>query len=95
MLESIRSIITGSVETQTPMPSTLDELKDYCTAARDRWKELVSNEPDDAPSRFPHGYYEMGFALVGAEPVNSLAELENRLDVARRIKLSGWPPFLN
>ncbi len=94
MLEAIRSIITGSVETQPPRPSTLDELEAYCTATRDRWEELVANEPAASPSRFPHGYYEMGFALVGAEPV-SLSELQKRLDVARRINLSGWTPFLN
>ena len=94
MLEAIRSIITGSVETQPPTPNAVDELRDYCTAAHDRWKELVSNEPDDSASRFPHGYYEMGFALVGAKPANSLAELQDRLSVARRIKLSGWTPFL-
>ena len=94
MLEAIRSIITGSVETQSPMPNALDELRDYCTAANDRWEALVSNEPDDAASRFPQGYYEMGFALVGAKPANSLAELQDRLDVARQIKLSGWTPFL-
>lgn len=73
----------------------LDELEAYCIATRDRWKELVSNEPADSPSRFPHGYYEMGFALVGAEPVNSFGEVERRLNVARMIKLSGWAPFLN
>ena len=94
MLEAIRSIVTGSVETQPPIPNALDELQDYCTAAHDRWEALVSNEPDDAASRFPHGYYEMGFALVGAKPANSRAELQDRLSVARRIKLSGWTPFL-
>ena len=88
MLEAIRSIITGRVETQNLMPNTLDDLHDYCTAARDRWKELVSSEPDASPARFPHGYYEMAFSLVGATPANSLGELQDRLR-------SGWPPFLH
>ena len=95
MLESIRSIITGSVETQDSVPNALDDLQDYCTAARGRWEEKVRNEPDDSPARFPHGYYEMAFSLVGATPANSLGELQDRLRDTGRIDLSGWPPFLH
>lgn len=95
MLEAIRSIVTGRVETQNSMPNALDDLRDYCTAAHDRWKELVSDEPDNSPARFPHGYYEMAFSLVGATPANSLGELQGRLREAGRIDLSGWPPFLH
>ena len=94
MLEAIRSVITGSVETPTSIPNALDDLQDYCTSARGRWEELVSDEPDNSPARFPHGYYEMAFSLVGATPANDLIELQNRLSVARQIKLSGWTPFL-
>ena len=95
MLEAIRSIMTGRVELQDSRPSVLDDLRDYCTAAHDRWKELVLDAPDDSPVRFPHGYYEMAFSLVNATPVNDLDELQNRLGIARQIKLSGWPPFLD
>ena len=56
MLEAIRSIVTGRVETQDSIPNALDDLRDYCTSARGRWKELVSDEPDNSPARFPHGY---------------------------------------
>ena len=94
MLESIRSIITGRIEMQDSIPNVLDELQDYCIEAHDRWKELVSREPDDSPARFPHGYYEMAFSLVGATPVNSRTEVQNRLRVAQQTDLSGWPPFL-
>ena len=96
MLESIRSIITGRVEMQdSTRPSVLDDLQDYCTAAHDRWKELVVSAPDDSPVKFSHGYYEMAFSLVNATPVNDFDELQNRLDIARQIKLSGWTPFLD
>ena len=96
MLESIRSIITGRVEMQDSKPNVLDDLQKYCTAAHDSWEELVLNAPDDSPAKFPHGYYEMAFSLVGATPpVNSLHELQNRLIVAQQTDLSGWPPFLN
>ncbi|MDE2741855.1 MAG: ATP-binding protein [Gemmatimonadota bacterium] len=95
LLEAIRSIVTGRVETPNSIPTALDDLRDYCTSARGRWEELVSDEPDNSPARFPHGYYEMAFSLVGATPVNDLIELQDRLSVARRTKLSGWPPFLD
>ena len=76
MLEAIRSIITGRVEMQNLMPNALDDLQDYCTAAHGRWEELVSDEPDNSPARFPHGYYEMAFSLVGAAPANDLINFE-------------------
>ena len=94
MLEAFRLIMTGSVETPTSIPNALDDLQDYCTSAHGRWEELVSDEPDLSPARFPHGYYEMAFSLVGAPPMNNLIELQDRLSVARQIKLSGWTPFL-
>ena len=95
MLEAIRSIMTERVELQDSRPSVLEDLQDYSTAAHDRWKELVLNAPDDSPVKFSHGYYEMAFSLVGATPMNGFDELQNRLSIARQIKLSGWTPFLD
>ena len=94
MLEAFRSIMAGRVETQNSMPNGLDDLRDYCTVAHDRWKELVSDEPDNSPAQFPHGYYEMAFSLLDATPANDLIKLQDRLRETRRIKLSGWTPFL-
>ena len=94
MMEANRST-TGGVEAQNSIPNALDDLRDYSTSARGRWSELVSDEPDNSPARFPHGYYEMAFSLVGATPADSLGELQKRLSAARRIKLSGWPLFLD
>ena len=84
---------TESVEAQNSMPNALDDLRDYSASAHGRWEELVSDEPDNSPARFPHGYYEMAFSLVGAAPTNDLSELKNRLSEAGRINWSGWPPF--
>ena len=95
MLEGIRSIVLGRVELQEPTPNALSELQTYCDEARDRWKELVADQPKEAPARFPDGYYEMGFSLVGAQPANGLTDVQSRLTNARRIKLTGWPVFLN
>ena len=95
MLDAVRSIVLGHTEAQGSSADPLEELNQYCTAARERWTELASDLPIDSPSRFPHGYYEMGFALVGATPAAGLAELNRRLGAAQAIRLSGWTPFLD
>ena len=94
MLEAIRSIVSGRVEHQNPVPNALSELQTYCNEARERWRELVAGEPEESPARFPHGYYEMGFSLAGAQPANGLAEIRDKLAIAQRIKLTGWSTFL-
>jgi hypothetical protein len=94
MLEAIRSIVSGRIEVPNTEPNALGLLGEFCNQAKNRWQELVEGEPQDSPSRFPNGYYEMGFGLVGASPTKSLAELHDSLATARRIKLTGWTPFL-
>ena len=94
MLEAIRSIVSGRVEAQQLPPDAREALREFCDAARARWQELTVEEPENAPPRFPHGFYEMGFSLVGATPANGLADLQDRLRQARRIRLTGWTPFL-
>ena len=94
MLDAIRAIVTGQVEAQNPVPSAAAELRNFCDAAYARWQELASELPNGSPARFPHGYYEIGLSLLGATPADDLNELERRLDVARRINLSVWTPFL-
>jgi hypothetical protein len=95
MLEAIRSIVSGRVQQHEMPPGALEVLRVFCDQAYQRWQALTSNEPTDAPPRFPHGFYEMGFSLVGATPANGLADLQDRLRLARRIKLTGWTPFLD
>ena len=94
MLDAIRAIVTGQVEAQNPVPNAAAELRIFCDGAYARWQELASELPNGSPARFPHGYYEIGLSLPGATPADGLNELERRLDVARRINLSGWTPFL-
>ena len=96
MLDAIRTIMSRQVEAEASVPTAPDELQDYCLAARSRWSELVSsaNLSDDAPARFPHGYWEIGLSLVGAIPSESLNGLRNRMNTASRISFTGWPLFL-
>jgi len=94
MLEAIQSIVSGRVEPIAVAPNVLADLRAFSEAARVRWQDLIADEPPNAPSRFPNGYYEMAFSLVGAVPAKGLAILQERLREARRIKLTGWTPFL-
>jgi hypothetical protein len=95
MLEAIRSIVSGRVEVHNLPPDALEQLRSFCEAGRGRWAELTTELLPQAPMRYPYGYYEMGFSLVGAKPARGLAELQERLNAARRIKLTGWTPFLD
>jgi hypothetical protein len=94
MLEAIRSIVSGRVEPPAQRPNERDEVHAFCEAARARWSELSSELPNGSPGRFPLGHYELGFVLIGETPAASLAELQRRLEAARRIRLTGWPVFL-
>ena len=95
MLEAIRSIVSGRVDPLVPVRDAAAELHAFVEAGRARWQELTADMPTDAPARFPHGYYEMGFSLVGAEAAPNLSVLQDRLTVARQIRLTGWSTFLS
>lgn len=95
MLEAIRAIVSGRVGVHGGSPNVMEQLRAFCDAGRARWAELTEPLPGNAPGLFPHGYYEMGFALAGAQPAGGLADLKDRLRHARRIKLTGWTPFLD
>ena len=94
MLDAIRAIVTGRVDAGPAVPSAEERFAAFVAGAQKRWAELVADLRPDMPARFPHGYYEMAFALEGAEPAAGLADLQERLAVARRVKLTGWSTFL-
>ena len=58
-----------------------------------RWRALVDRLPADAPARFPHGWYQIDYALVGDLRSVGLPEYEAMLrqSVPRK---TGWPAFL-
>lgn len=94
MLEAIRAIVSGRVDARDIPEDALETLKAFCQRGYARWQELTANEANDAPPRFPNGFYEMGFMLVGATPAPNLGTLQERLRIARQVKLTGWTPFL-
>ena len=94
MLDAIRAILTGRIDAERMLPDAAASLEAFCDGARERWRALTAAEPAQSPSRFPHGFYELGFKLVGAEPAPSMVELRNRMVQAGRVQHTGWTPFL-
>ena len=82
-------------DSHTSRPDQLSLLGNYCHHSRERWTSVISNEPDDSPSRFPNGYCEMGFDLIGSEPVTNFRELYAQLMGANMPIYSSWSPFTN
>ena len=95
MLDAIRGIVEGTAESPNPAPDAQAQLRSFCDDSRGRWGELVEQLPERAAARFPCGWYEIAFSLLGAQPAVTLTALRDRLAKARRIRLTGWPPFLD
>ena len=82
-----------TAEAKSLAPTAFDKLKNFCVDASERWRELISSQPENSPARFPHGYFEMGFSLIDAMPASNLGELQKRLHVAMRTIYTNCPPF--
>ena len=95
LLDAIRAIVEGRAESPDPTPDAQAQLRLFCDHSRARWEELIKQLPQASAARFPCGWHEIAFSLPGAQPAVSLAELRDRLAKAGRIKLTGWPPFLD
>jgi hypothetical protein len=93
LLDAMRAIVEGGIELDTTASDPLKHLEEFCHAAHGRWEGLVHEEAAESPSRFPHGYYEMGFCLVDAVPQENRSDLRQRLEQAGSTTLTGWPPF--
>ena len=92
MLDAIRTILHGHVDAENTSPEVADGLKSFCETAHDRWLTLIADEPSYSPARLPEGYYEMGFSLVGVQPLKKLNELRTRLREAGRNGLTDGLP---
>ena len=94
LLDAMRSIMAGVIPTSAPMtPTRLDQLTGFEQQAAARWEARIAPLSKDAPPRFNHGHYDVGFAIDGDFDRVSLAELRDVIQSAVR-NHSGWPPFL-
>ena len=94
MLSAIRSIVLGRAETETAAPNLLHDFEDFRTTSFERWQTLTEHLGPTSPEKFPNGYYEISIHPTHAVPADTLTVLQERLSRARRIKLTGWTPFL-
>lgn len=60
-------------------PNALKDLRIFSEEAYARWKELVTQEPKEALIQFTHGYYEIAFSFVNAQPEQEITNLRDRI----------------
>jgi len=65
----------------------------FVSEALMRWRELTKNLPSDSQGRFPHGSYQLDYALEGDLPHFELHKFRDILEKAV-IRHTGWPLFL-
>lgn len=95
LLDAMRSIMAGVLPgaDTPPKPTLVDRLKAFAADADRRWRALVANVPEKAPARFPHGYYDVTFAIDAEFERKSLSAMNDIMRSSVR-NHSGWPPFL-
>ena len=94
MLSAIRAIVLGRTETETETTDSGQEFDDFRITSFEKWRELTNCLSPDSPECFPNGYYQVSIHPIGSSPTDTLGVLQERLSHARRIKLTGWDPFL-
>ena len=94
MLDAIRTIVLGKVDSETVESSSKQAIDRFCESSLARWKDNTKDLNPHSSERFPKGSYEVAIHPVGTETVKNLTILRERLAHARRIKLTGWTPFL-
>ena len=91
MFDQIRDLITGAVPQveQTTAPARLDA---WIEAGFKRWRALIQKLPEDVGPRFPHGYYNVAYEIIGESRQIAPAHLPETLR-ASVVNHTGWPPF--
>jgi hypothetical protein len=91
--EAVGFIVAGDASVRSGGTVARDGLKEFTAKAHARWAKLVSELPLNDVARFPNGYYEQCFQILGAKPLPTLAELLRALKEAGSIRYTGWGPF--
>jgi hypothetical protein len=93
MLDAIRTIVQGHV---APVSLDLqhDDLLDFLNASVTRWEVLRNTLPANSEARILDGHYEIAFEVLYAPTVPNFVELQGKMEEARRIRHTGWGPFI-
>jgi len=94
LLDSIRSIIQGRAG-GLPQQADSNRLRSFSEASEARWSSLVNDLPANDPARFPHGFYELGFEIIGGKTLPGLAVLRRAMKETGSIRHTGWGPFID
>jgi len=93
MIDAFRAIVDGRVVESQTNPTDEETLTSFANRSRQRWQDLVSELPEDAPARFPRGYIEIAFSVLGPLQTPSYIELRDLLREGPAAA-HGWPPFV-
>lgn len=93
LLNSIRSIVTGETSGVPPEPAQQDMLLQFVDESRIRWRELISDLPEDDPARLSHGHFEFAFSLTGLTCPIGLRDLRDLFAERVRDTISYFRPF--
>ncbi|HBH29112.1 MAG TPA: hypothetical protein DDX99_09760 [Desulfofustis sp.] len=91
MFDQIRDLITGAVP-QIEQPTEPARLEDWIRVGFERWHTLTQVLPEHVGPRFPHGYYNFAYEIIGERRQISPAQLPDVLR-ASVVRHTGWPPF--
>lgn len=91
MFDQIRDLITGAVP-QIEQPTEPSRLEDWIRVGFERWHTLTQELPAHVGPRFPHGYYNFTYEIIGERRPISPAQLPDVLR-ASVVRHTGWPPF--
>ena len=91
MFDQIRDLLTGAVSQveQTSAPTRIDA---WIKAGFKRWRSLIQQLPEDVAPRFPHGYYNVAYEIIGESRHIAPAHLPETLRTSV-VHHTGWPPF--
>jgi hypothetical protein len=93
LLEAIRGIVQGR-SLDSVAQAEIDRLLEFSNLSRDSWKTRLDALPKDDAARFPRGYYEQSFQILGVQPAPDLRSLLEQMRKASEVKLTGWGPFV-
>lgn len=91
MFDQIRDLIIGAVP-QVEQPVEPMRLDEWISESFARWHALVQQLPEDVGPRFPHGYYNFAYEIIGELRQVAPAQLPEVLR-ASVVRHTGWPPF--
>ncbi|MDE0239693.1 MAG: hypothetical protein OXQ84_05760, partial [bacterium] len=91
LIGEMRDLIIGAVP-QMDGPTREEGLQKWMKDSFDRWSSLIDPLQEGAGPRFPHGYYNFAYEILGERRQVSVAQLPEVLQRSV-VRHTGWPPF--